>query len=108
MRRAGTIVAIGVLAMLASTEPGYAQSGGDGGNSAVAVDLRTQLSKGLLARRDVEFEFVDRVVAAVVEERIPRKVVDSTFAYARKKPFHKFQYFQRAMEIQAKRLGVEL
>lgn len=95
----------------------FAQVDGDGSTTsegnigptgAQAVDLRTQLEKGLLARRDVEFKYIGRVVAAVESGKLPRSVVDSTFLYARRRPFQKFQYFERALEIRAKKLGITI
>lgn len=72
------------------------------------LDLRTQLAQGLKARRPVEFAFVDRVVALVNAGMLPRDVVDATFAWARRKRDHRFQYFQFALTERAKKLGITL
>lgn len=74
----------------------------------IQVDLQTQLEKGLKARRPQEFQFIERVVAEVQAGRLPQSLVDSTFLWARKKPEHPFQYFEAAMKIRAKRVGVNL
>lgn len=72
------------------------------------LDLRQTLEKGLKARRPVEFRFVARVIELVEAGVLPKKTVQSTFLWARKKPDHPFQYFQRALTIRAGLIGVQL
>src|SRR5262245_60770061 len=69
------------------------------------VNLKTMLEKGLKARRPVEFRFVARVVELVENGTLPKKMVQKTFLWARKQPEHPFQYFQRALQIQASEIG---
>ena len=52
--------------------------------------------------------FIEKVSELVVQDRLPRKVVDSTFLWARKKPQNKFQYFKRGLKVRAAKLGIEL
>jgi hypothetical protein len=70
--------------------------------------LKIVLEKGLNARLPSEFAFVDKVVRLVDEGRLPVSVVDSTFLWARRRQPYPFPYFERALRIRAKRLGVVL
>jgi hypothetical protein len=90
-----------------------AQSITDGGptletGSVVTLDLKTTLEKGLRARRPSEFEFIAVVVARVEDGTLPLSVVKSTFGWSRKKIRYPMVYFEQAMRVRAKRLGVEL
>ncbi len=76
--------------------------------AAKSVTLKEQLEKGLKARRPEEFAFIATVVDLVEKKKLERKLVDSTFLWARRKPKHKFQYFKHAMRLRAKRAGVTL
>jgi len=71
-------------------------------------DLQERLEKGLKARRPKEFDFIASVVALVETGRLPVKVVDATFLWARMKPKHVFQYFERALRLRLARLGIEI
>jgi len=68
----------------------------------VSIDLKTQLEKGLKARRPVEFEYIAEIVDLVEKEKLPRSLVTSTFGWARKKPVRQLQYFQFALQARAK------
>lgn len=70
--------------------------------------LEDVLTKGLRARRPAEFKFVSNVCDSVQRGEIPRSLVQRTFLWARRKNKHPFQYFERAMQIQAEKLGVVL
>lgn len=72
------------------------------------ITLKDRLEKGLKARRPSEFAFVSRVVALVERNELPLKLVDGTFLWARRKPWHKFQYFRRALVVRAARIGIRL
>lgn len=52
--------------------------------------------------------FIEKVSELVVQDRLPRKLVDSTFLWARKKPQYKFQYFKLGLKVRAAKLGIEL
>ncbi len=73
---------------------------------AVQVDLRTQLERGLLARRDVEFEFLQLVVAKVESGELPRKLVQQSFLWARKRPARRVQYFEQSLRRRARQARI--
>ncbi len=52
--------------------------------------------------------FVARVVKLANDGKLPADMVERTFAWARNKPKHKFQYFKRALIIQAADIGISL
>ncbi len=74
--------------------------------------LRDTLTKGLRARRPQEFAFIDRVVAAVRNDKLKRGLVLGIFQWARKKARLKrkqpFPFFERAMRAEAAKRGVKL
>jgi len=73
------------------------------------VSMEDRLAKGLKARQPHEFEFVDEVVAMVHAGRLPAKLVDSTFLWAlQRQQRYPFPLFERALRLQANRIGVEL
>jgi len=72
------------------------------------ADLKQRLEKGLKARLPSEFAFVDLVVKRVHEGKLPLKLVDGVFLWARRQPRHQFQYFEFAMRKQAAKIGVPL
>ncbi|NDC55072.1 MAG: hypothetical protein EBZ74_12600 [Planctomycetia bacterium] len=73
------------------------------------VDLADRLKAGLRARQPDEFAFLDEVAARVRAGELPGTLVDSTFVWALKRQ-RKYPYpaFERALRIQAGRIGVEL
>jgi hypothetical protein len=78
------------------------------GGGVTGLDLKTQLEKGLYARRPVEFEYIDQIIQLVEDGQLPRELVTSTFVWARKKPNRRLQYFQFALQARARGLDVEL
>jgi len=73
------------------------------------ASLETRLKKGLQARLPGENAFVDAVVEQVNAGRLPRKLVDSTYLWAvQRRQSYPFPCFQRALRIQAARLGLDL
>jgi hypothetical protein len=70
--------------------------------------LKDVLEKVLRARRPEEFAFIARVVLLVDQQVLPLEMVQGTFNWARKKPRHPFQYFEQALRVRAKEIGVEL
>lgn len=76
------------------------------GSNAATVDLRTTLQKGLKARRPEEFEFINQVIALVDAKVLPITMVQSTFIWARRVPRTPMPYFERALRLRAKRIGV--
>lgn len=70
--------------------------------------LQVVLEKGLRARRPSEIKFIGRVCDAVTRGDIPDSLAQRTYLWARRKNRYPFPYFQRAMVIQAGKLGVTL
>ncbi|TWT74679.1 hypothetical protein Pla123a_35030 [Posidoniimonas polymericola] len=78
--------------------------------------FRERLVLGLQARRPSEVEFIDAVVDTVERGRLPRKLVDRTYFWARerspvrngKKSHRPIIYFQPALTIQAEKLGITI
>ena len=75
--------------------------------------LRNTLRVGLRARRDVEFQFIDKVVDHVKHDHLTRKMVLETYTWARKKvglfrTRYPFPYFEAAMRKRAAGVGVKL
>lgn len=99
-----------LLALLTSLSVSEAQ------NQGRQVTLRQQLTVGLKAVTKPDLAFVDKVVKAVEMGVLPRKLVDSTFLWARDRAARKsytrrlrpMVYFQPGLILRAKRLGVKL
>jgi hypothetical protein len=81
------------------------------------VTFRDRLVTGLRARLDSEVDFVESVVAEVQAGRLPQRLVDQTFFWARSAAARRQRsgrnprpiiYFQAAMTLQARRIGVSL
>lgn len=82
------------------------------------LPLRDQLRAGLKAFIKKDLVFIDKVVLLVEQGKLPRRLVDSTFLWARKRarfnPRHGRRqlrpmiYFQPALTLRAKRLGIQL
>jgi hypothetical protein len=94
--------------------PIKADSARDGQGRQVA--LRDQLRVGLKARTKADFDFIDVVVERVNQGNLPRKMVDSTFLWARNRsrirptthPLRPMVYFQPALVLRAKAIRVKL
>lgn len=70
------------------------------------VTLDAQTMKAALRTETPEEQgYIDEVLQRVRQGQLPRSLVEATFLWARQKPEHRFQYFQRALRIQAARLG---
>jgi len=80
------------------------------------VSLQQQLTAGLKVITNADKAFINRVVLAVEQGRLPRKLVDSTFLWSRYRAARKsytrrlrpIVYFQPALTLQAKRIGILL
>ncbi len=72
--------------------------------------LRQQLEKGLRVRLPSEFQYVERVALLVQQRRLPLKLVQGSFDYARRRGHrhYPFQYFKRVLELRAERIGVTI
>ena len=86
--------------------------GSDVSSNPLAVevaDLKDQLENGLKARLPADFAFISKVVTLVEQEKLPLGMVKAVFQWARKKGVtnnYPFPYFQRALKIRAKKLGI--
>ncbi len=90
------------LVALAADPPPVAGGGVSG------LDLKTQLEKGLYVRRPVEFAYIDAIIKLVEQDKLPRKLVTTTYQWAQRRPARKLQYFQFALQARARRLNVRL
>lgn len=80
------------------------------------IDLRDQLVSGLRAFTPADRAFIDKVVTAVGQGKLPRRVVDGTFFWARDRAARRSSmrrlrpmvYFRPALAARAKRFGVIL
>lgn len=80
------------------------------------VSLFDQLRVGLKAKTKADFAFIELVVLRVNQGKLPRKLVDSTFLWARNRykshpgssRLRPIVYFQPALVAQAKKIGVVL
>jgi hypothetical protein len=86
---------------------------------ALAIDvpaLRDRLEKGLKARTDADFAFLDRVIESIEDGDLPQPLVDRVFFWARKKAAEHqgnkakrpMIYFRPALTNLAARIGVDL
>jgi hypothetical protein len=86
------------------------------GRAQQVVSLRDRLVVGLQARLDSEVAFVELVVLQVRLGKLPQRIVDQTFFWARDRASisrngnsrRPIIFFQPAMRARAKRLRVEL
>jgi hypothetical protein len=84
------------------------------GSGRQEVSFRDRLVAGLQARRGSEVDFIDRVVVKVRLGKLPERLVNQTFFWARDRvnridrTQRAIIYFQPVLTAQAKRLGVSL
>jgi hypothetical protein len=67
-----------------------------------------QIKFVLHATTDIEGGFIDRTVGMVQAGKLPRDMFTSCYIWARKKPRHQFQYFQKALTVRAAAIGITL
>jgi len=95
------------------------QAGLSAGNQGRQLNLRDQLRLGLKATTKQDLEFIDSAVLAVRQGKLPRRVVDSTFLWARQRAhlnvnrvqrrrLRPMIYFQPGLTLRASRLGLQL
>lgn len=80
------------------------------------ITLRQQLATGLKAFTKADFAFIDTVVLAVEQRKLPRNLVDSTFLWARDRAARRsytrrlrpMVYFQPGLTLRAKAIGLKL
>ncbi|HIA20557.1 MAG TPA: hypothetical protein EYN03_00055 [Planctomycetes bacterium] len=93
----------------AADEPCFHPSGSSNPVAVEVADLKDQLEKGLKARLPADFSFISKVVMLVENDKLPLKTVKAVFQWARDrgaKNNYPFPYFQRALKIRAKKLGI--
>ncbi len=76
-------------------------------SATTRLDAQT-IKAGLRTTTVEENGFVDRVVGLAEKGVLPPQLVESTFQWARKKPYFRFQYFKRGLILRAARLGISL
>lgn len=95
--------------LLPGATPRIAARAGEPASVGSVLGLEDRLTTGLRVRRPEDAAFIKEVARLVRSGELPAKLVDSTYLWAlnrqRKYPF---PVFERALRIQADRLGVEL
>ncbi len=112
--RVKVILLIGML--IAITSSAAAQSINTQGQQGRKISLRDQLTVGLRAKTKADLAFIDKVILAVQQGKLPRRLVDGTFLWARDRATRKslsrrlrpMVYFQPALTLRALRLGIKL
>lgn len=74
-----------------------------------AAGLEDRLKAGLRAQLPAEEDFIEKVVLLVRTGKLPGKLVDSTYIWAiERRKEYPFPAFEKALRLQADRLGVRL
>ena len=104
------LVSLTIVSWAAAGDVGHAELGFDAPDilAGKTAGLKDRLERGLKARRPSEFQFIGRVVKLVEVGRLPIRLVNDTFFWARSRRSHPFQYFEAALRLRAKRLGIEI
>ncbi len=112
-----TLMALASLALgMGLTIAAVAQTGATSAVSGQSVEINSAsggtyyevLAAGLKCRRPVEFAFVKSVAAKVETGVIPRKLVDSTYFWARRQPPYPYIQFEFALKTRAKKMVISL
>lgn len=96
--------------------PAVAQQSSASVQQGRQLALKQQLTLGLKATTAKDKAFIDTVVAKVNQGTLPRKLVDSTFLWARRRAQEHSEsralrpiiYFQPGLIARAKRLGIQI
>ncbi|MAT69160.1 MAG: hypothetical protein CMJ58_06505 [Planctomycetaceae bacterium] len=125
-RRLGAARAAAILVVVAAltaaarlpavTAPITPSSGNRTAAQGRQIALRDQLRVGLYAFTKADMQFINLVVLRVQQGVLPRSLVDSTFLWARQRTrttdgrYRKrpIVYFQPALTLRAKQLGITL
>lgn len=103
-----TIVLVFVVAVMGCACEARRAHAIEPNDSATTAPLADRLKAGLKARRPEETSFLEEVAHLVDTGALPRKLVDSTSMWAiRRRQDYPFPAFERALRLQADRLGVE-
>ena len=122
VRTAVPLLAIAVVAvvlgtgLLAQQSTTQSQAGRNNGSQGRQLTLTTQLQVGLKAFTKADFEFIDTVVELVNDGTLPRRLVDSTFLWARQRAekrrgprrLRPMVYFRPGLTFRARALGILL
>ena len=84
------------------------QQTSEGLGEPASATLRRTLEAGLKARRPQEFAFLAMVAAKVENGTLPRKLVETTFFWARRQGRYPYIYFEFGLRARAKRIGIVL
>lgn len=88
-----------VLAILVTVLPGAAQAGFlDADTMKAALHTATPQEEG----------FIQHVVDLVDSRKLPLDLVQSTFIWAKKKPYKKFYYFKQGLLLRASQRGIKI
>lgn len=74
------------------------------------VEFERRLNAILKTRRDEEKEFVGLVIEKVKADKLPIKLIDTSFEWVRNKrpdTEYPFYYFERVLRLEATKLGLE-
>lgn len=110
------VIAAGGAAIRAQQSTGGVRPNDSRNSEGRQISLRDQLRVGLKAVTKADFAFIDLIVQKVEAGVLPRKLVDSTFLWARRRveaqrrQYYKrpMVYFQPAMVLRARAVGVKL
>lgn len=104
MHRRTALVSVILTLMQVASSPAA-----DPARPATVASFEDRLQAGLRTRLPDEKAFIEKVASLVRTGRLPAKVVDSTYLWAvERRTEHPFPAFQKALRIQAARLGVRL
>ncbi len=92
------------------------QSTSSTNNQGRTISLSDQLRTGLKAFTKSDFDFINKVTDQVNQGKLPRRLVDGTFLWARDRAARRSRlrelrpmvYFRPALVQRAKRIGVKL
>src|SRR5690606_32392281 len=96
-------VAMPLLAQVRSSSPRQGIS-----STRRQLTLNDLLARGLRARRVEEFEFIDKVVELVEQNKLPLRLVQAAYLWSRNKRPYPMIYFQQALIRLAAREGIAI
>ncbi len=111
------VIALLLVVLVSIVSISFARTGSIGSAAqGRQITLQTQLTVGLKAFTKADRKFVNNVVLLVKQGKLPRKVVDRTFLWARRRATEKSKsrnlrpmvYFRPGLAQQAKRFGLKL
>ncbi len=95
-----------LVSLAAAALPAHAEDLPPAGRVA---DLEDRLKAGLRAQLPAEEDFIEKVVMLVRTGKLPGKLVDSTYIWAiERRKEYPFPAFEKALRLQAEKLGVRL